>query len=163
MRTELVLDALDMAIAQRNPTTGLVHHSDHGCQRRFAYGRRLAASELVASMGTVGDALDNAVAEISSPPWNASSSTAIGGRPERAYGRRSSTSSRSSTTANAATRPLTTTHPPPTSSITHQQHLRPHTVSTETGQLQAGPPVLRVATNSPNCPLRAWTHARRPW
>jgi transposase InsO family protein len=29
----------------------------------FAYGRRLAASELVASMGTVGDALDNAVAE----------------------------------------------------------------------------------------------------
>jgi transposase InsO family protein len=64
LRTELVLDALDMAIAQRNPTTGLVHHSDHGCQRRFAYGRRLAASELVASMGTVGDALDNAVAEI---------------------------------------------------------------------------------------------------
>jgi putative transposase len=35
LRTELVLDALDMAIAQRNPTTGLVHHSDHGCQPRF--------------------------------------------------------------------------------------------------------------------------------
>jgi putative transposase len=32
LRTELVLDALDMAIAQRNPTAGLVHHSDHGCQ-----------------------------------------------------------------------------------------------------------------------------------
>jgi putative transposase len=64
LRTELVLDALDMAIAQRNPTSGLVHHSDHGCQyTSFAFGRRLAASELVASMGTVGDALDNAVAE----------------------------------------------------------------------------------------------------
>jgi putative transposase len=64
LRTELVLDALDMAIAQRNPTTGLVHHSDHGCQyTSFAFGRRLAAAELVASMGTVGDALDNAVAE----------------------------------------------------------------------------------------------------
>ncbi len=66
LRTELVLDALDMAIAQRNPTTGLVHHSDHGCQGQytsFAFGRRLAASELVASMGTVDDALDNAVAE----------------------------------------------------------------------------------------------------
>ena len=32
LRTELVLDALDMAIAQRNPAPGLVHHADHGCQ-----------------------------------------------------------------------------------------------------------------------------------
>jgi putative transposase len=64
LRTELVLDALDMAISRRQPAPGLVCHSDHGCQyTSFAYGRRLAASELVASMGTVGDALDNAVAE----------------------------------------------------------------------------------------------------
>jgi putative transposase len=64
LRTELVLDALDMAISQRQPAPGLVCHSDHGCQyTSFAYGRRLAASKLVASMGTVGDALDNAVAE----------------------------------------------------------------------------------------------------
>jgi putative transposase len=64
LRTELVLDALDMAIAQRHPDAGLVHHSDHGCQyTSFAFGRRLTASELTASMGTVGDALDNAVAE----------------------------------------------------------------------------------------------------
>jgi putative transposase len=64
LRTELVLDALDMAISQRQPASGLVCHSDHGCQyTAFAYGRRLAACELVASMGTVGDALDNAVAE----------------------------------------------------------------------------------------------------
>ena len=64
LRTELVLNALDMAIAQRHPTAGLVQHRDHGCQdTSFAFGRRLAASELVASMGTVGDALDNAAAE----------------------------------------------------------------------------------------------------
>jgi putative transposase len=64
LRTELVLDALDMAISHRQPAPGLVCHSDHGCQyTSFAYGRRLAASDLVASMGTVGDALDNAVAE----------------------------------------------------------------------------------------------------
>ena len=64
LRTELVLDALDMAISQRRPAPGLVHHTDHGCQyTSFAFGRRLAASQLVASMGTVGDALDNAVAE----------------------------------------------------------------------------------------------------
>jgi putative transposase len=31
LRTELVLDALDMAISQRNPAAGLVCHSDHGC------------------------------------------------------------------------------------------------------------------------------------
>jgi putative transposase len=35
LRTELVLDALDMAIAQRRPEPGLVHHSDHGCQGGF--------------------------------------------------------------------------------------------------------------------------------
>jgi putative transposase len=64
LRTELVLDALDMAISQRRPAPGLIHHTDHGCQyTSFTFGRRLAASELVASMGTVGDALDNAVAE----------------------------------------------------------------------------------------------------
>jgi putative transposase len=64
LRTELVLDALEMAISQRQPPPGLVCHSDHGCQyTSFAYGHRLHASGLVASMGTVGDALDNAVAE----------------------------------------------------------------------------------------------------
>jgi putative transposase len=64
LRTELVLDALDMAIAQRQPAVGLVHHTDHGCQYTgLAFGRRLQQAGLVASMGTVGDALDNAVAE----------------------------------------------------------------------------------------------------
>ena len=72
----------------------------------------------------------------SSPPWNASSSTATPGRPERAYGRRSSTSSRSSTTANAATRPSTTIHPPPTSSTTIGNIRSLTTVSTEPGQPQ---------------------------
>jgi putative transposase len=64
LHTELVLDALDMAITQRNPAPGLVHHTDHGCQyTSLALGRRLRETGLVASMGTVGDALDNAVAE----------------------------------------------------------------------------------------------------
>jgi putative transposase len=64
LRTELVLDALDMAVAQRQPAPGLVHHTDHGCQyTSLAFGRHLQQAGLVASMGTVGDALDNAVAE----------------------------------------------------------------------------------------------------
>ena len=64
LRTELVIDALDMAIAQRQPAAGLIHHTDHGCQyTSLAFGRRLQRAGLVASMGTIGDALDNAVAE----------------------------------------------------------------------------------------------------
>jgi putative transposase len=64
LRTELVVDALDMAIWNRRPANGLVHHSDQGCQyTSLAFGRRLQEAGLVASMGTVGDAYDNAVTE----------------------------------------------------------------------------------------------------
>jgi len=66
LRTELVLDALELAIVRRRPAKdgGLVHHSDHGCQyTSLAFGQRLQAAGIVASMGSVGDAYDNAVAE----------------------------------------------------------------------------------------------------
>ncbi|MBX6772882.1 MAG: transposase [Chloroflexi bacterium] len=48
-----------------SPTqTGTIHHSDHGAQyTALAFSRRLEEAGLVGSMGTVGDALDNAVAE----------------------------------------------------------------------------------------------------
>ena len=53
LRTELVLDALDMAITQRNPTPGLVHHSDHGCQPGFkgSSQHRLVESTVAARSG----------------------------------------------------------------------------------------------------------------
>jgi putative transposase len=64
LRTELVLDALDMAIWDRRPAAGLIHHSDQGCQyTSLAFGRRLRDSGIVASMGSVGDCFDNAVTE----------------------------------------------------------------------------------------------------
>lgn len=64
LRTELVLEALGMAVWQRRPPAGAVHHSDHGCQyTSLAFGRELRHSGLVASMGSVADAFDNAVAE----------------------------------------------------------------------------------------------------
>ena len=64
LRTELVLDALDMAVAHRRPAPGVVHHSDHGSQyTSLAFGRRLRDAGLVASMGSIGDCFDNAVAE----------------------------------------------------------------------------------------------------
>ncbi len=64
LRTALVLEALDMAVAHRRPSAGLIHHSDHGSQyTSLAFGHQLQASGLVASMGTVADCFDNAVAE----------------------------------------------------------------------------------------------------
>jgi putative transposase len=64
MRTELVTAALDAAIVRRRPGTDLVHHSDHGTQyTSLAFGRRLRESGIAASMGSVGDCYDNAMAE----------------------------------------------------------------------------------------------------
>jgi len=66
LRTELALTALEMAVGTRRPrpAEGLVHHSDQGCQyTAFAFGQRLQQAGLVASMGSVGDGYDNAVAE----------------------------------------------------------------------------------------------------
>jgi putative transposase len=61
---ELVLGALEMALWNRQPEEGLIHHSDHGSQyTSLAFGERLEQSGVLGSMGTVGDALDNAVAE----------------------------------------------------------------------------------------------------
>ena len=60
LRTELVLAALDMALAQRQPRD-VIHHSDHGCQyTAVAYGQRCQRFGVRPSMGTVGDAYDNA-------------------------------------------------------------------------------------------------------
>ena len=63
LRTELVLEALDMALEQRRPR-GVIHHSDQGCQyTSLAFGRRCDLMGVRPSMGSVGDAYDNAMAE----------------------------------------------------------------------------------------------------
>jgi putative transposase len=63
-RTELVAAALDMAVHTRRPGPGLIHHSDRGSQyTSLAFGQRLRAAGIAASMGSVGDSYDNAVAE----------------------------------------------------------------------------------------------------
>jgi putative transposase len=64
LRTELVLNALEMALWNRRPAAGLIHHSDHGCQyTSLAFGRRCRESGIAQSMGSVGDCYDNAMAE----------------------------------------------------------------------------------------------------
>lgn len=64
LKAELVVDALAMAVTRRRPPVGLVHHSDRGSQyTSLAFGRTLRQSGLVASMGSRGDAFDNAACE----------------------------------------------------------------------------------------------------
>ena len=63
LRTELVLDALVMAIEQRKPRD-VIHHSDQGCQyTSLAFGNRCKEAGVRPSMGSVGDAYDNAMCE----------------------------------------------------------------------------------------------------
>jgi putative transposase len=66
MRTTLVLDALRMALGTRRPgaDVALVHHSDRGSQyTSIDYTQTLADHGVLASVGSVGDAYDNALAE----------------------------------------------------------------------------------------------------
>jgi putative transposase len=66
MRTDLVLDALRMALGQREPGADveLVHHSDRGSQyTSINYTQTLDDHGVMASVGSVGDAYDNAMAE----------------------------------------------------------------------------------------------------
>ena len=64
LRTELVVDALQMAVWRRKPAPGLVHHSDQGVQyTALSFSERLKEVGITPSMGRSGTALDNAMAE----------------------------------------------------------------------------------------------------
>jgi len=63
LRTQLVLNALDMAIAQRRPQE-VIHHSDHGTEyTSIAFGLRCKEAGVRPSLGSVGDCYDNAMCE----------------------------------------------------------------------------------------------------
>jgi putative transposase len=63
LRAELVLDALEMALGQRKPAN-VIHHSDQGSQyTSLAFGKRCQEAGVRPSMGSVGDAYDNAMCE----------------------------------------------------------------------------------------------------
>jgi putative transposase len=66
MRTDLVLDALAMALTRRQEGADveLIHHSDAGSQyTSYAFGQVLEDHQVLSSIGSVGDAYDNAMAE----------------------------------------------------------------------------------------------------
>ena len=63
LKSQLVLDALEMALAQRRPD-GVIHHSDQGSQyTSLAFGMRCREAGVRPSMGSVADAYDNAMCE----------------------------------------------------------------------------------------------------
>ena len=64
LKTALVLDALEQALWSRTHIEGLVHHSDRGCQYlSIRYSDKLVEAGIDASVGSVGDSYDNALAE----------------------------------------------------------------------------------------------------
>ena len=64
LKTELVLDALEQALWSRTNIEGLIHHSDRGSQYlSIRYSDKLIEAGIDASVGSVGDSYDNALAE----------------------------------------------------------------------------------------------------
>tara|TARA_R110002111_G_scaffold125446_1_gene189974 strand:- start:4 stop:900 length:897 start_codon:yes stop_codon:yes gene_type:complete len=64
MQTDLILDALEQALWLRGKPRGVIHHSDRGSQYlSIRYTERLAEAGFNASVGSVGDSYDNALAE----------------------------------------------------------------------------------------------------
>jgi putative transposase len=62
--SDLVISALQMAVVNRRPPQGLMHHSDRGCQyASAAFGQMLASYGMICSMSRKGNAYDNAVME----------------------------------------------------------------------------------------------------
>ena len=77
IRTELVIDALDMARWQRRPAPGTILHADHGSQyTSWLFGHRLREAGILGSMGRVASSQDNAAMESFWRSCNANSSTA---------------------------------------------------------------------------------------
>lgn len=97
-RTRLVLDALDMALWRRDRAgrpvgPGLVHHSDAGSRyTSFRFTTHLVEAGIDASIGTVGDALDNAFPESTTSPRHVGRRRCCG-RPRRPTGRRAARTS----------------------------------------------------------------------
>jgi putative transposase len=98
MRTQLVLDALNMAIWRRNPVD-VVHHSDQGTQyTSIAFGSRCREANIHPSMGSVGDCYDNAMCESFNATLECELLDKHRFRTHKRRNSRSSTSSRAGTT-----------------------------------------------------------------
>jgi putative transposase len=156
LRSELVVDALEMATSRRRPSSGLVHHSDQGSQYvSLAFTRRLEEAGICGSMGGVGSASTmprrRACSLRSSGSWLTVTASLRAAR----RGERCLSSSKSSTTAGGSTRASGTSAPRSSSEGSSGRFRRlqlPNPdVSTKAGQDQ-------TTTRAFRCP-----HFRRFW
>lgn len=109
LRTELVVDALQMAVWRRKPAPGLVHHSDQGVQyTALSFAERLKEVGIQPSMGRTGSALDNAMAESFVSTLKAELVSRLEFPSRRAAKQRSSSTWKRSTTHAGCTRPWAT-------------------------------------------------------
>jgi putative transposase len=132
VRSELVVDALQMAQWNRSNATGTIVHSDRGSQfTSWIFGHHLRQAGLLGSMGRVASSVDNSMMESFWSTMQREYSTAATGKPATNSPPRSSTGSKASTTPSAGTRrsarcpqPTTkpATPPPPTR---HDHHTNP--------------------------------------
>ena len=138
---QLVIDALNMALVTRRPR-GVIHHSDQGSQyTSIEFGRRCRDASVRPSMGSVGDAYDNAMCESFFGPSSASCSIGVGSRHRPKHVVRSSNSSRASTIHAAAIPRSDISHRSTTSGgIMQQQSIPTHT---------SLPPCSRPSRTSP--------------
>ena len=116
LRSELVVGALEMALARRRPDHGLIHHSDHGCQyTAVLFTKRCAKAGIEVSMGRSAIAMTTPSARPSTPASRRSGSIGNPGRPGPPRGPRSSSTSKAGTTRGAGT-PRSATSPRSSSS-----------------------------------------------
>ncbi len=110
MRQELVVDALEMAVAARRPAKGTIHHSDHGGQYiGLTFGQTCHDAEIAQSMGAVGTCYDNCrrrdvLRDADQGSDCCTTHRRQDGRPAPSCARRSLSTSRASTTRSGCTR-----------------------------------------------------------
>ncbi len=110
--TDLVVDALNMAVWNRRPAMGVVHHSDRGAQyTSLAFTKRCRDAGIATSMGSVGDAYDNALAEAFFATLETELLMRAAFATRKRRGWPSSISLRPSTTRTGGTRRSATSHP----------------------------------------------------
>ncbi len=115
LRTELVLDALNIAIFRRKPG-GVIHHSDQGTQyTSIAFGLRCREAGIRPSMGSVGDCYDNAMCESFNATLECELLAQHRFKNPRGHRSRCSTSSRAGTIRTAGIPPSVISHPTTTS------------------------------------------------
>ena len=111
MTTDLVVRALEQAVATRRPAAGLIHHSDRGSQYCSSEYRGLLASyQMRLSMSRKGTAMTTPPSRASGAGWRSNSCITVATKRAAKRSPRSANTSTSSTTASADKRGLATSH-----------------------------------------------------